>query len=106
MPEDEIEPLMIYNQIGLGNNYHYTVKQKYEIVNNTEEIQTAITEVYNDLDLRSEERGNYTEEEYNFGIVSYCKTLPVYVALDLDREAFTPEQVEGIAGSISFDVLK
>ena len=62
-------------------------------------------EVYNDVNLSQEERGNYSAEDYNYGIVSYCKTLGLRGA-DLDREAFTQEQIESIAGSISFDVSK
>lgn len=106
IPEDEIDPMMIYNQISLGNHYQFAVKNKYDIVNNTEEFKTAISEVYNDVNLCPADRVNYSAEDYNYGIVSYCKTLPVYVALDLDREAFTQEQIEDIAGSISFDVSK
>ena len=106
LPEDEIDPMMIYNQISLGNHYQFAVKNKYDVVNNTEDLQTAISEVHNDVNLSQEERGNYSAEDYNYGIVSYCKTLPVYVALDLDKEAFTQEQIVDIAGSISFDVSK
>jgi DNA-binding transcriptional MerR regulator len=46
----------------------------------------------------------YGESDYNFGVVAYSKTLSVYVAFDLDKTAFTPEQVEAIAKSISIDV--
>lgn len=106
IPEDEIDPMMIYNQISLGNHYQFAVKHKYDVVNNTDEFKTAISEVYNDVNLCPADRVNYSAEDYNYGIVSYCKTLPVYIALDLDREAFTQEQIEDIAGSISFDVSK
>ena len=45
---------------------------------------------------------DYNEDKYNYGIVSYCKTLPVYVAFDLNRNVFTQEQIETIARSIAF----
>jgi len=106
IPEDEIDPMMIYNQISLGNHYQFAVKRKYDVVNNTEEFLTAISEVYNDVNLSPADRGKYSAEDYNYGIVSYCKTLPVYVALDLDREAFAEDQIENIAESILFDVSK
>ncbi|MCL2159186.1 MAG: hypothetical protein FWH48_07255 [Oscillospiraceae bacterium] len=100
--EAEFNPLMIYNQIGLGAHYRFTVREKYEIVNDTDELSTALTDVYNDMDIKLEERIDYTEQDYNYGIVSYSKTLPVYVAFELDRNALSPEQIEAIAKSISF----
>jgi len=100
--EDEFNPLMIYNQIGLGAHYSFWVREKYEVVNATDEWETAITYVYNDLDISPEERMDYTEDKYNYGIVSYCKTLPVYVAFDFKKDVFTQEQIETIAKSIAF----
>ena len=102
IPEDEFNPLMIYNQIGLGAHYRFGVREEYEIVSSTDEWETAITFVYNDLDISPEERANYTEEKYNYGIVSYSKELPVYVAFDFSRSAFTQAQIEAIAKSIMF----
>jgi len=102
IPEDEFNPLMIYNQIGLGAHYSFWVREKYDIVSATDEWETAITYVYNDLDISPEERMDYAEDEYNYGIVSYSKILPVYVAFDLSRNVFTQEQIEMIARSIAF----
>jgi hypothetical protein len=99
---DEFNPLMIYNQIGLGAHYRFTVREKYNVVNDTEALTTAITDVYNDMALAPPDRMNYTEDDYNYGIVSYSKTLPVYVAFDLSRDAFTPEQIAAMAGSVAF----
>jgi hypothetical protein len=94
----EAEPMMIYNQISLGNHYRFTIREKYEIVNDTDALTTAITDVYNDLELPPEK--NYTESEYNYGVVAFSKTLGVYVALDLDKNFFTQNQCEEIAESI------
>jgi hypothetical protein len=100
--EDDFNPLMVYHQIGLGAHYRFTVRESYEVINDTEELSTAITAVFNDMASSQEERADYSEEEYNYGIVSYSKTLPVYVAFDLNKEVFTQEQIENIARSISF----
>jgi major membrane immunogen (membrane-anchored lipoprotein) len=100
----EPKPMVIYNQISLGNHYHFTIRDKYNVVIDDAEIVAATTDVYNDLGLSADEAATYAESDYNFGVVAYSKTVTVYVAFDLDKTAFTPEQVEAIAKSISIDV--
>ena len=102
--DGDIPPMMIYNQIGLGSHYFFMVNDKYDIVSDTEKHTTAITYVYNDL-FRLEQNGQtteYGEDDYNYGIVSYCKGIPVYIALDLNRNNFTSDEIAKIAKSISF----
>jgi hypothetical protein len=93
-----IEPMMIYNQISLGNHYRFTIREKYEVVNDTDTLITAITGVYNDLELPAGK--DYTESDYNYGVVAYSKSLAVYVAFDLNKNFFTRDQCEEIAKSI------
>jgi hypothetical protein len=101
---EEIDPMMIYNQIGLAAHYSFTVKDRYDIVSDNDSFTTALTDVYNDLNFipHRQDGEEYNEGNYNFGIVSYSKDIPVYVAFDLYKNAFTLEQVEEIAKSISF----
>ncbi|MDR3310913.1 MAG: hypothetical protein LBS90_06155, partial [Oscillospiraceae bacterium] len=102
VPAAEFSPMMVYNQIGLGAHYSFLINEKYDVVSDTGALATATTYVYNDLAFsgNGSASGNYGEADYNFGIVSYSKTLPVYVAFDLDRSSFTPEQIDAIAKSI------
>jgi hypothetical protein len=93
------EPMMIYNQISLGNHYRFTISEQYEIINDDSAVTTAVTGVYNDLEWPAGE--DYTETDYNYGVVACSKTLGVYAAFDLDKDFFTREQCEGIAGSIT-----
>ncbi|MDR1603352.1 MAG: hypothetical protein LBS10_00980 [Gracilibacteraceae bacterium] len=102
-PTGEPNPMAIYNQISLGNHYHFTIRDKYDVVIDDAAIVAATTDVYNDLDRSPGDVPEYDASDYNFGVVAYSKTLSVYVAFDLDKTAFTPEQVEAIAKSISID---
>jgi hypothetical protein len=100
----EPNPMAIYNQISLGTHYRFTIRDKYNVVLDDAAIVVATTDVYNDLDRSPGYVPEYDASDYNFGVVAYSKTLSVYVAFDLDKTAFTPEQVETIAKSISIDV--
>jgi hypothetical protein len=93
------EPMMIYNQICLGNHYRFTISEQYEVINDDDTVTTAVTGVYNDLEWPADK--DYTEADCNYGVVAYSKTLAVYAAFDLDKNFFTREQCEEIAGSIT-----
>jgi beta-lactamase regulating signal transducer with metallopeptidase domain len=67
-----------------------------------DKLQTAATFVYNSL---SDMPGNAALRELgegNYGIVSYSKDLPVYVAFEFEKSAFTVEEITAIAESLEF----
>ena len=90
----ENEPAAIYNQIALGNDYHFDVRETYKVINETKTGATAVTEVYYSATV------NDGKEKYNKGIVSYNKDMLVYVAFEFDQDRITDEQLESVAKSI------
>lgn len=98
--EGEMRPMMIYNQIGLAAHYRFTIIDNYDIVSDTDDLTTAVTNVYNDMNMSPTEKMAYNEDDYSWGIVSYCKTYPVYVAIQIDRDALPLVSIIKIAESI------
>jgi hypothetical protein len=92
--------MMVYNQIALGNDYSFEIRENYQIIADNDKQQTATTTVYNSLELP--QGTELPEDNRNYGIVAYSKTQPVYVAIELERGSFTQEQVGQIAKSLSF----
>ena len=90
----ENEPAAIYNQIALGNDYHFDVRETYKVINETKTGATAVTDVYYSATV------NDGKEKRNKGIVSYNKDMLVYVAFEFDQERITDEQLESVAKSI------
>ena len=90
----ENEPAAIYNQIALGNDYHFDVRETYKVINETKTGATAVTEVYYSAAV------NDGKEKHNKGIVSYNKDMLVYVAFEFDQDRITDEQLESVAKSI------
>lgn len=101
LQDDREKAMVIYNQISLGNHYHFTIRDSYETITDTTTWSSALTYIYNDMNC--DETTEYSESDYNYGIVSYSKVEPVYIAFDLDKKSFTLEQIKAIAQSISFD---
>lgn len=46
IPESNGNPMAIYNQVALGNHYSFDCHDSYQVVNETEQGETAVTEVY------------------------------------------------------------
>jgi len=90
----ENEPAAIYNQIALGNDYHFDVRETYKVINETKTGATAVTEVYYSATV------NDGKEKRNKGIVSYNKDMLVYVAFEFDQDRITDGQLESVAKSI------
>ena len=90
----ENEPAAIYNQIALGNDYHFDVRDTYKVINETETGATAVTDVYYSAAV------NDGKEKRNKGIVSYNKDMLVFVAFEFDQDRITDEQLESVAKSI------
>ena len=90
----ENEPETIYNQIALGNDYQFDVRETYKVMNETKTGVTAVTDVYYSAAV------NDGKEKRNKGIVSYNKDMSVYVAFEFNQERITDEQLESVAKSI------
>lgn len=90
----ENEPAAIYNQIALGNDYHFDVRDTYKVINETETGVAAVTDVYYSAAV------NDGKEKRNKGIVSYNKDMLVYVTFEFDQDRITDEQLESVAKSI------
>ena len=89
-------PQAIYNQIALGNDYHFDVRDSYTVMKENEYGNTAIVDVYYSASI------NDGKEKINKGIVSYNKDLLVYVAMEFDDLKTDEVQLELIANSLSF----
>ena len=92
----EDEPNAIYNQIALGNDYQFDVRNSYNIVKETDYGKTATADVYYSASI------NNGEEKINKGILSYNKDLLVYVAIELINDLLSEEELLSIAQSIDF----
>ena len=90
----ENEPAAIYNQIALGNDYHFDIRDTYKVMKKTETGVTAVTDVYYSTAV------NDGKEKRNKGIVSYNKDMLVYAAFEFDQDRITDEQLESVAKSI------
>ena len=90
----EDEPAAIYNQIALGNDYQFDVRENYKVMNETKFGVTAVTDVYYSAAV------NGGKEKHNKGIVSYNKDMSVYIAFEFNWEKITDEQLESVAKSI------
>jgi hypothetical protein len=88
-------PQAIYNQIALGNNYSFDVRNSYNVITKTDYGETAVCDVYYSANI------NNGAEKTNRGIVSYNRDLLVYVAFEFASDKITDEEVQNIAKSIS-----
>lgn len=97
----EDNPQAIYNQVALGNHYQFNVHDTYEVVRADDTIETGMADVL--FDFESANAGGI--QGINHGILSRSKetTNQVYVALELEKELVTEEEVKAIADSISFE---
>ena len=97
LDEDSLIPIAIYNQIALGNDYRFDIKEKYDVVSSSDKTETALTDVY-----YSPVIFDSSEERKNKGIVSYDLVYGVYVAAEFEDDALSDEQYSHIANSLSF----
>ncbi|MDD6186566.1 MAG: hypothetical protein PUB11_00725 [Oscillospiraceae bacterium] len=96
LTSEDFIPQAIYNQIALGNDYFFDVRESYTVVDSSDGCETAIVNIYYSNFIIS---GN--GEKINKGVICYDSSLGVYVAFDLDSDVFTEEQVLEIAKSIN-----
>ncbi|MFV0496870.1 MAG: hypothetical protein ACK5L0_01695 [Candidatus Fimivivens sp.] len=90
----EDDPKAIYNQIALGNDYKFNVRDEYNIVNENPTGNTAMTKVEYAASI------NEGSDKTNIGIVSYNRDKHVYIAIELLSDIVNTEQAEFIAKSI------
>ena len=88
-------PAAIYSQIGLGNDYRFDIREKYEIVKNSDTFETALTDVY-----YSDSFNDTNGEMINKGIVAYDTSKGIYIAFELNKDVLTEKQYTEIAESI------
>lgn len=92
----EEDPRAIYSQIALGNDYRFDVREKYQVVSEREFGVTALTSVYYSPSIHD------GTEKQNPGIVSYDRSLLVYVALEFEAGQIEEAQLTRVAQSIQF----
>lgn len=92
------EPMAIYNQIALGNDYQFNVKNTYTVVANSSTGETATVDVYYSPVFD----GASGVEKTNRGILAYDSEKLVYVAFEFDSTSVSDEVVTDIADSIEF----
>lgn len=95
LSENDLIANVIYNQIALGNDYCFDIREKYDVVSSSDTCEIAITDVYYS-EVITEGNG----VKYNTGILMYDSLCGVYVAFDLDSKALTYAQCIDIAKSI------
>ncbi len=98
LDEDSLIPIAIYNQIALGNDYCFDIKENYDVVSSSDKAETALTDVYYSPVITGG-----SEEKKNKGIVSYDLAHGVYVAIELEDDALSDETYSYIANSLSLD---
>ena len=96
----EGEPMSIYHQVALGNDYQFNVRETYTVIKETDQCQTATTDVYYAPGFAGKQTGK--DGSVNYGILSHSFERAVYVAFEFDHKALTDEQIVQIADSVEF----
>lgn len=102
---DEVEdgePMSIYSQIALGNDYQFNVRETYRMVVETPQYETAAADVWYAPGFAG--AADEGEGTTNYGILACALERPVYIAFEFDSDAVTQEQVNAIAQSIVLSV--
>ncbi|HIZ56939.1 MAG TPA: M56 family metallopeptidase [Firmicutes bacterium] len=92
------ELMAIYNQIALGNDYQFNVKNTYTVVTDSSMGQTATVDVYYSPVFDE----TFGTEKINYGILSYDREKSVYVAFEFDSASVSDEVITNIADSVDF----
>lgn len=100
LSDDEMEiPAAVYSQIALGNDYQFTVRERYDIVRSGDNWEIALTDVYRSKVLDGE------AERLNKGILMLDRSAGVYIAIELDA-SITDEQHRQVAESMKIAVYE
>ena len=98
--ESEDELMAIYNQVALGNDYHFDVKNSYTVVQKTDVGETATVDVYYSPVLATAPNSESTPRT-NHGILAYNSSALVYVAFEIN-DSISEETIASIASSVKF----
>ncbi len=93
----EGEPMSIYHQVALGNDYQFNVRETYTVVKETEQYQTATTDVYYAPGF-TEDIGE--DGAINYGILMLAVDRAIYVAFEFDSAAISNDVFVDIAKSV------
>lgn len=91
-------PIAVYNQIALGNDYRFDVKEKYDVLKSANKSEIALTNVFYSAVVTDD-----NSEKNNKGIVMYDLEYNVYVAIEFENDALSDEQYSYIANSLYFE---
>ena len=95
----EGEPMSIFHQVALGNDYQFNVRETYTVVKETEQYRTATTNVCYAPGFTE----NIGEDGViNYGILMHAIDRTIYVAFEFDHEALSVEELAQIADSAKF----
>lgn len=97
LPENpETSDLMaLYNQVSLGNDFHFDIHDSYlEVRNDATEI-VGMTDVYISPAI------NNDTEEHDYGILAYKRGDSCYLGIILLRDAVTAEQWKNVAEHVT-----
>lgn len=87
------DPMAVYSQIALGNDYQFAVRDSYEAVRTWETGESALVDVYYAPGISD----RYPDGQINRGVVAYDRETGTYVAFDLDAGLVTQQQARRIA---------
>ncbi len=90
----------VYPEVGIANDYHFDIYEKYEVVNSTDYGETALTDVYSSAAFLSAWYEDAAEQR-NSGVLSYDSRVGAYVMLELDAGAVSADTVQSIAESLA-----
>lgn len=97
LDKESVIPIAVYNQIALGNDYCFDVREKYDVLKSSSESETALTNVFYSAVVTDD-----NSEKNNKGIVMCDFTHNVYVAIEFENDALSDEQYSYIANSLYF----
>lgn len=109
-PENPDFPPYVFSQVS-GNTYGFKVdarfkfpdyEERFDIVADNGVVYTALTTVYQSGVWINNPTGH---ERFNPGILSYNRSRDIFIAMELDGELVSEEQVQAIAESIVFEDL-
>lgn len=99
--EAEDELMAVYNQIALGNDYRFDVKNTYTVVKESDTSETATTDIYYSP-VFSTTPDSEGVSKTNYGILSYNSDKLVYGAFEFDSAVVSDDTITCIANSVEF----
>ena len=96
----QTEPMAIYNQVALGNNYQFAVRaEDYTDVVTGDICVTSTMSVYTSANM-AQQLGMGNEEIINHGVLCRNSDLGVYAAIEIDKDAMDDAALNNFAHSV------